>query len=348
MEDNSMPSAEFAYLGRPVELQLGHFVCVDKAVLAADPWAYVNHFLGQAALDAPASKVTIDQARFYWDQAERFAAGLPVERYEAKPLHLYYMMLNATKAMILYRRPSASPCFSKHGLGYDPPAPGDDVFAGKINPGKAGVFAELVTIMGDKTAAVTLDDVMGSTISVHRAYCTATRSAERFVPVGNRVRLRRFGRKLRYEMEIAKHIDPASISGMIPKQLEATKDGGGRVFRTCFAVDDAELAADKISIPNAKLRRIVDAIAGRERPSFYIRRTDQHLVPWSQLSLHFAACLALSSTARYEPQQLVKIFQDPRGWIVKEYLRTAANQFLALVASEITGRIIQRPYGDLG
>ncbi len=63
--------------------------------------------------------------------------------------------------------------------------------------------------------------------------------------------------------------------------------------------------------------------------------------------MNYAISLALSSPARYHPKDWRALLDGHSAWLPKEYLRATPQQFLALIAGEITGRIIQRPYSDL-
>src|SRR5205809_252660 len=98
--------------GRPVYLQLGHHFESGVAVLAADVWAYIDYHFARSSVGNK------DKCRYLWSQAHHFAQGLREQSYASQPLHLYYAMLNATKAMMLFRPfPSQSQYrFEQHGL----------------------------------------------------------------------------------------------------------------------------------------------------------------------------------------------------------------------------------------
>ena len=94
-------------------------------------------------------------------------------------------------------------------------------------------------------------------------------------------------------------------------------------------------------------RRLFDTVVVREGHTHYMRRADNAPVDLSQITNTFAIALALSSLARYHPKVWRESLEGPNGWLLKEYLCATPLQFLALIAGEITGRIIQRPYSDL-
>ena len=122
-----MANADFRHNNRPVDVQLGHRVELDVAVLAADIWAYVDSYIQGTSSPENEKK----RALFFWRQAERFASNLRGERYEASPLHLYYMMLNARKALLVLRGHAPAIAtggartppdgFSRHGVAFVPP-----------------------------------------------------------------------------------------------------------------------------------------------------------------------------------------------------------------------------------
>jgi len=72
-----------------------------------------------------------------------------------------------------------------------------------------------------------------------------------------------------------------------------------------------------------------------------------NLLYMQQIAINFAIGIALSSLARYHPKKWRELLAGQDGWVIKEYLRTTPLQILALMAGEITGRIIQSPYSDL-
>ena len=339
--------APFLFNGRPVSLQASHRPALDAAVLAADVWAYVEHHI--RGLTTPEAA----RAKFFWSQAERFAASLRSERYEASPLHLYYMMLNAAKALILIRDPAGSSQFRTHGLAYDLSLPAQSNSAhlpGNLHAKPAGVFVSLCAVMGDQPVNQPLEDLFGSVISIHRAYSTIRQAPrERFMPLSKPVRLFAFGDG-RFVSEIANHVDLTEVRAALPTewQTQSSPDWSDKGVQSTNSIALAKVGANQAFTDfYTAIRRQVDVIVGRNGLYYYLRRSDTPPVAWSQITLNYSIGLALSSLARYHPDVLNDQYNSPNGWLIKEYLRIAPHQFLALIAAEITGRIIQTPYGDL-
>lgn len=353
-----MGSSEFLYRGRAVDLQLGHRPALDVAVLAADVWGYVEQFILQQGAD------NARHARAFWQQAERFGASLANERPEASPLHLYYMMLNAVKALLVLRKGHGTVSATKsHGARYDAaglkelkskqkrseqPLPGMLIADGQ------GTLGLLASAMGDsigKSANYSLETLLSSVVAVHRAYCTLREShQDRFLSIEKNVRLVRVADECRFEAQVAPGYDLTRCKAAIPVSFEVCEslESGPLVVGFKERISLSSVAdPSSFAAYHTKVRRHFDVIAGHGRPKFYLRRADRLQADLAQITLNFSIALSLSSLARYYPQHLQVVFDRPDGWLLKEYLRTAPAQFLALIAGEITGRIIQRPYSDL-
>lgn len=345
-----MPSqsrdTSYRYKGRPLYLQFGQHLELGVSVLAADVWAYVDHSF--------AKRKGTTQCRQLWRQAQHFAQDLSTQPYSAQPLSLYYAMLNATKAMLLCRNPPPTPHFGSHGISYVSPltvparSPGP-MLDWEVIVRRTGVFRNLCAWMGDQTNTDdrhALIDLLRQVIGVHRAFCTATDERERFVPLDGQMRLHEEPKgTFFFRSSLPVHIKKAAVGG--PTHLSV--DFGTRMVRTpdvSLSRSDRDFKQKLISY-HAECRRKVVAIYGRDRTSQYFRPTATPTPDWSQISLNFAIGMALSSLARYHPEDLERLYEHKMGWVVKEYLRTALTQYIALVAAEITGRVIQQPFAGM-
>ncbi len=213
----STSSDHFEHTGRPVDLQLGSRPALDVAVLAADVWAFFEHwFLANGHHNSDSHE--------YWRQAQRFAANLAGESYEAHPLHLYYMILNASKALIVLRQSGPSANFRVHGLSYRLPMPvatgPSDPLPGRLAQETPGVFQALCSAMGDTAADVDLEELVASIPWTHRAWQTSrTGAKERCVTLHGPVRLKPTAGTLYFEAEVAKHAVSALSSAALPSRL---------------------------------------------------------------------------------------------------------------------------------
>jgi len=358
-----MVNVDYRHKGRHVDVQLGHHIELDVAVLAADVWAYVDSHIQRTFPQGDAKR-----ALEFWRQAERFASNLRSERYEASPLHLYYMILNATKALLVLRKLAppvvvtraavATDDFSSHGIASLPSPRPNGQLPGSVKPKKNGVYSLLAKAMNDKLkSSYSLEELVSSVVCVHRAYCTTRKTAEKFIPVSGPFRLKQLNgnAKVFFEAWLPKHVQVNSVSGAMPEGLEcgayptkATKGEPKPYIRQKGRRPTAILRDTKqLGVWHAKLRRSVHVIASQNGPSYYVCRSDTSPTDLSQLSLNFAVAFALSSLARYHPDTLQEVLTGKDGWVIKEYLCATPQQFVALIAAEITGRIIQRPYSDL-
>lgn len=352
-------SVEFKQPGndRSIDLQLGHTPTLDVAVLASDVWGYVEQFV----LQTGGHNAT--QARTFWRQAERFAASLMSERPEASPLHLYYMMLNAVKTLLVLKKGAGTVAATKsHGARFEP-ATDRELKSGKrskqtipgalVADGK-GTLGLLSSVMGDTTAPNTsylLEDLLSNVVAVQRAYCTLRpRHQDRFLSVEKHVRLVGADDEYRFEAVLSPDWKLTHHKKAIPNTFDVTTplaQGPMHLSFKEFLTQREVLDPVRFQSYHAKVRRHFDIIVGQERPKYYLRRADLPQVELSQITINFSIALSLSSLARYYPQHLQVVFDRPDGWLLKEYLRLTPHQFLALIAGEITGRIIQRPYSDL-
>jgi hypothetical protein len=337
---------DYKHLDRSVYLQLGHALQPDVAVLAADIWAFVDHHF--------AKDPTLARCRYFWRQAQQFSRGLGDQPYASQPLHLYYCMLNATKAMILSRPSITTPNFEYHGLSFTisadppPPAPPSDGLLSTVSVKGDGVFRELCRWMGDvvpPNRRFSLIDLLREVPCGHRAFCTATGEAEVFTALATPMKLREDRGTFRFEAKLPEHVDVNSL--LLPKGLYLLpKERAIRTQNKKLNPAGGTFLAD-LAAYHRVCRRSIQMIQGVAGPSHYFRSAGPSPHGFSQISLNFAVAFALSSLARYQPETLERVFDDPRGWIVKEYLRTALQQQIAFIAAEITGRIIQQPYGAL-
>jgi len=359
----------YCHSDRPVDIQLGHTLELGPAVLAADIWAYVDHYLikketsgagsaaGSSSLgtvgpvpsvgtsSSATPSVGVGSSRFFWRQAQHFAQGLSVQPYESQPLHLYYAMLNATKAMLTSA--SVAAIASHHGLSFRVDGdPSKTALDGLILVKQSGVFLDLCRLMGDPVTAntsISLRQLLGLIVGVHRAYCMASETKEQLIPLVKPMRLHTDGANMFwFESELADSVNLSSV--VIPIEFNVN---ARTVSTQAINLNNGSPAfSSDLADYHRICRRQISVIYSRARTSHYIWEISPN-PSWSQISLNFALGLALSSLARYHPEKLHHLYEDKMGWVVKEYLRTAMAQYVAFVSAEMTGRLIQQPYASL-
>jgi len=314
----------------------------SKNVLTSNAWEYIELWLRRnaAKTDAP----------FFWQQAQAFyhsSVGLPVT---ASPLSLYYCFLNATKALLSAKSVNFA---SHHGL------------SGAGNAGKSSLANEIVKLKGGgvhfalrqylredvSLKSYSLKDILYNLAFVHRAYCLSYSEGELFIPVDN----------CRYVC--GKGVTEAWVTGdaddcFNDKRVLATlpdtfeRDVGfpeklviRKRQRFKWRKGQQQKASNERRLANyhGKLRQDITYIAGVGQ--WYIKRrlASATIIDRHTTTLIFAAMHRLSELCRYDPLRLSRLMDSQRNWLLSEFIRMSAVQFIDEIACEITGQEINVP-----
>ncbi|MBT9561198.1 MAG: hypothetical protein IV100_34710 [Myxococcales bacterium] len=319
------------------------------AVLASDPWAYVQHVIRHPGGPTPSD------ASAYWVQCERFFASLRSESYEARSLHLYYMILNGCKSLLSHRYGLSPSRSLTHGVkttvdhnAADPSHPSNWRVAESQQVGVLQCITQsrVPGVRSTNPIAASTEELLKQVVWTHRAWTTAEgldSKDEWFLPVAGKVRLEDLrgkpglsGTPVRFRFRVSDRVK------FQPQDMP-----------TYFALDpDGEWVGQdfdwgNIQSEHASVRRHIDIISSREKPSYYVRKSTAAFQPTSQIALNFMLSHALSTLARYHPRQWSEALDGRLGWVIKEYLTVTPAQMLGILAGEISGRIVQIPYSAL-
>ncbi len=315
----------------------------SSTVLVEDQWDYVEMWLKRRGLN---------DALFFWRQAEAFADASTNLPNTSSPLTNYYSALNATKAFLMAKGVMASPY---HGL------------AGAKSPGKSSLARETITIRGagvwpalavylgepvTKGQTYTLKDVLYNLPYIHRAYTlTFTSQQELFIPVSDPMYVRLDGADrgwLKFEITESRYKNNHVFGRFQHFEHDI---GVGEQFvvrcRNRFVWRDTEKEAQNLARLcnyHARMRRSMYYIKGLTH-FWYLKRegNSNGRIERSSLTLTLMALHRLSEIARYNPDSLARHFDAQHNWLLSEFISRSLEQYLDELAAELTGANFMLP-----
>ena len=303
------------------------------SILVSDPWAYVEMFLRRQGSTRQLA---------FWRQSQAFFRAADAMPNEAAPLPLYYSMLNAVKALLLYRNVAFA---DEHGVAGAPP-PGRVSLAGEratLYP--SGVLAGLWRVLGGHPAQqqLTLSQLLHNLVFIHRAYTlTYSTAAEVFVPIVDpRYRRRSGSAEAWLEFSLRNREDLAGVLRRCTDVERATADPKSLALRLRQRFEWARRGAPPAAVQrlrnyhNAR-RGLFRCIHGAGR-LWYLVVPTRNTLTIPEPVLTFAAMHRLSELSRYQPDVMSKHLSAQHNWILSEFIERAGNQFITQIASEITG-----------
>jgi hypothetical protein len=328
---------------KPVRLR-GRAICVVKpflspdfrsrSVLVDEPWDYTDLFLARKKLF---------EAQQYWRQArefERASKGLSVQ---SAPLLLYYAFMNSAKALLASKGISPDP---RHGIREW--TPGSGAYAGALSVGvrlkNTGVVPELARLFGETEIARDhmLKDLLYNIPFVHRTYCLTYQTAKDlfFSLVDPRFELdvSSGGIVLRAKVSSA-YVTNGNMRRVPPS---VTHLGGGEIVSAqalavgnAAALTDAEL--NELGAFARSLREDLAYINGVET-LWYLKAARGSDIVLKRQPATMTLCIMhrLSEICRYAPMEMKSMLEGQRNWLVSEFVRCSAKQFMDQIASDIT------------
>jgi hypothetical protein len=318
----------------------------SKTILTDSTWNYVEIFLKQE------KSKEAEEALFYWEQARNFYKASKSLTTVSAPLTIYYCFLNATKALLKFKRQNFN---LKHGVT-GKRKDGQFVLQNETLTIKAkGVLSGLCAYLGEpiknNEPPYTLKDIFYNLSFIHRAFQLTFSSPsypELFVPIINPRYVHDKFRKVGwFEAQLeSEHSNNRTFGNLVGFGLDK------KYYNTTFYVirrnkifkwdcrrnqPTADSLADLNKYHN-KIRKQLRTIYGPNN-LWYIKRTNlsTHIINRSNLVLIFATMHRLSEMARYEPQALVKHLDKNHSWLLTEFINKSPLQFIDEISSEITG-----------
>ncbi|USK46333.1 YaaC family protein [Cytobacillus oceanisediminis] len=325
----------------------------NKTVLTDSTWHYVELYLKRK------KEVKDKEALNYWNQARNFFDATENLDLLSKPLTAYYCYLNATKALLTYKRINFD---TKHGVSGTRLGNSINLLNERVSLHPKGVLSGLcnylkepiktITIPNQKDPvpeSYTLKDILYNLEYIHRAYnLTYSNQPELFIPIDEP---RFVHDKNSKEGWLEVKLEPGYSS-----QQEFAKLTGFGIDKYYDVVDFYTLRLNKKFHWNAP-RNSPDTDSLRDfvryyethRKRFryiysanklwYIKRKNLQngLIDRQTLPLTFAAMHRLSEMSRYDPNTLKKHLEKNYGWLLSEFITKSIYQFIDMISSEITG-----------
>mgnify|MGYP001434118833 CR=1 FL=1 len=311
-----------------------------KSVLVSDPWEYVELWLRRHEGS--------DEAIFYWVQAKQFYNATLTLPLTSAPLTSYYCFLNATKALLLFRKIKFS---DWHGVsGYQKKSK-LSLLNEIVIMKSGGVLPALARCLGDTiTDDVSknkhnLKNLLRNLVYIHRTYSltyTSEASKELFVPLEDVFFVKKRNSRecwlsAKVDEQYATQHTLNKINNKFERDVNFDEDFIVRFKKRTTWDNNSTIETPKFINYHKKVRKNVQYIAGVST-RWYIKRTNiEESIPISSLPITFAAMHRLSELSRYDPVTLSKHLSSQHNWLLSEFIKNAPYQFIHEIASEITG-----------
>jgi hypothetical protein len=338
-----MSSHKLHIAGKTVGLH-GSLIDTDfrqSRVLCSDPWEFVSLWL---------KRDHQKEALFYWEQAHNFYSASQVLPELSSPLTSYYCFLNATKALLSAKNQDFK---EVHGVGGRAIGSVKSLDNEIVDFQGGGILPALCKYLEEPDNAgkeFTLKDILWQMPFIHRAYCLTYKGAtELFIPLLNQCFIRRDNsQEAWFQAEIDKRYINAHTKKIIRPGFELFEQEGKyeirRKRRFKWSGRDIENSIDQFARYHKQIRRRVFPIYSSGN-RWYLKKsvTGHDKLNSSQLVLIFAAMHRLSELSRYDPISLSGHFNVNHNWLLAEFIKSSAGQFVYGIASEITGLEFIKP-----
>lgn len=296
---------------------------------------------------------------FYWNQSKNFYNATKILPVEASPLPMYYSMLNASKAYMLYCAKDVEDAvgnLKNHGIHEGVVLSQEKVELSNIYVYRTqkGVFSQFSKMLDPnfdekmkygKENKYSLKEIIKNLPYVHSAYISTydlKRREEKFLPM-NVGDIPKFcycnDRKIHLVVELQKKyfkrnavVIPKEILGQIPEDFEVSQDDAFcLISKKGFHKKDLK---DEYEI----YRKHFAFISANDR-LWYLKKKDFPCDIFD-LSATFAITHRLSEIVRYKPEQMVELLKGKENWLIHEFLTMALDHFIDGIACEISKKEI--------
>ncbi|MFY0616922.1 MULTISPECIES: YaaC family protein [Roseobacteraceae] len=316
-----------------------------KAAHVSDRFQYVEMFLRQSDQNGKNSLT-------YWRQASSFFKANAAVDDLAKPLTSYYCMLNMVKALLVSRgidMASVQHGVSGYAVGSKTALSNETVkFKG------AGVLAELSRFFSEPVGGAdeaNLSDLLYNLPHIHRAYCLtipSRKNKELFIPLSKCEFLRESNTNETYfKGELTSGWNVGRTKKKLPSGYEIDPNSPEdvrhvrRKKRFDWSGNSEKTKLENLGAYHAKIRRHIFQIY--DAPGYWYLKRDavggisDGVIDKNPNIIAFAAMHRLSELSRYDPDKLLRHFNNRYGWLLQEFLARTLNHVLDDLTSEITG-----------
>ena len=342
----------------------------QDSIFVTNPWTLIGE-----AIRKRCPKIAQAEAQSSLQQAEFFfKAGVGAELIAAKPLLLYYSLMNLGKAFALTE--GTRPTFDKarHGIslignslcggltGYQLEA-----YQSPNKNGESNLFEDFISsYSGNRLSQVKMTydatALLPQILPGHRVWSNSSHQQERFVAIEKILVLESFppGKKIWMKLEIFKdNVTPLQITsssllndaGLSSDFYEVSNLVGTPRTRLNFEQNQTiqYKSSPSQEIPSLveglrpHLWAIVQSIPPYRKYYLYLcPNAEKHQI-LPQLAAPYALFFLLGNVTRYRPQEFDALLHGPDGPFIQEFLGSAPRQFLYLLASDFAMRDITLP-----
>lgn len=331
------------------------------SVLTDDIFTYVDFFFKKhkKCLKDSNGNTIRQNYIFYWQQAHNFYKAAKILPVESSPLPMYYCMLNAAKAYILYYIKDFSDVskdFGNHGI-VEMSVIEDirqqklsEIFVVRHNYGVFPLFSKMLDDNFEskwpsgKECPYSAQELIRSLAFVHSAYISTYdigRKDECFIPLSaNETPLFYYCND--GKIHLIATLQKSYFSKSAVKIPEEIKNRIPNIFIVSpedpFCIISKE-GFKKSDIQNqyTDFRKQFSVISANIR-LWYLNKTFSEF-PSSQindLSKIMALTHRFSEIVRYKPEQMEELLNGKENWLIHEFLSLALDQFIDELACEIT------------
>ncbi|MEE3500319.1 YaaC family protein [Acidiphilium acidophilum] len=313
-----------------------------RTVLTTNPFNYVDLWLRRKHMN---------EALFYWRQAQAFYRASQNLQIESAPLVLYYCFMNAAKALLSAKSIKFDP---HHGVSAERMrGPNSRVVLSNegIKIKGKGIVPSLSIYFGEmeKKTKYSLENVLHNLVFIHRTYgLSYPKNKEQFLPLKDAEFVRDSDTaQVRFRAKPVDDADWQHFRRVLPPEVVANPDGS----RSVLSVDHIDWASrdnptaaelDTLRGLNTKLRTSVQYINGAQT-LWYLKTAGKYEIKRQSITLTLAAMHRLSEICRYRPAELDSFLNGQKNWLLSEFVAVSSTQFLDEIACEMTGHQIMIP-----
>ena len=335
---------------------------LQSRVFASEPWNVIERSVNQ---DCPNDAKP--QALAYLQQARDFYNASAVARVTAaKPLLIYYALMNVVKVFSLVRGTVSDYGNHHHGLVSDfvAGAAGPSGVKIKTHPSttnKINLFDLLLKEIGGASFVLQpqyeLERVMSQVLLGHRLWCDASGNTERFIEIDSidfRESEKRKEVWLRFDLVRTEYIR----LGYTQKQLISRAGLGSSWhsvngksqsnktlrFELSTATHYTSRAADVVNsvVDGARFSFWRSITISPPFRKYYIYLADPRKSVLPQICSIYLVFFYLGSITRYRPQFFDSLISGEYGAFIQEFIENQPNQWLYMMASEFAKQEVTR------
>ena len=336
----------------------------QSRIFVTNPWAIIRGAINKRC---PASAKA--QAHAFRDQAEDyFNAARNAGLLAAKPVLLYYSLLNLAKTYVLTVGQHANYGSAYHGLkerlGTGGRELSDSYLEAVPTGANVNVFDDfLFAVRGAALPCVTqykLPHLLPQILQGHRLWCTAADETERFIEI-DRVSIKQNTGTKQIWIQLEFYEDDlirlgASHSSLLTdsklaasfSDVKGVERNGRKVllFQQNSPIDYTHRPSDKLqelvnSITPCIWSKVL-SIPPYRKHYVYLSPASEHSFVLPQVLSIYAVFYYFGSATRYKPEKFSKLISETYGAQIEEIITNLPNQYLYLMASYFMKREVTR------